>query len=158
VKRRLRIALVCLIALMAAASIWTRPRRSAAAGLPLLAGAQIEPRVLATLERACGDCHSEATSYPWYSYAAPVSWWIERHVAKGRLHLNLSRWGEYSLVRRERSLSEMANQVRDGDMPLTQYTLLHPDARLSEEDIHAIFDWTQKERARLIEESAAGRR
>lgn len=157
-KRRLRITLLCLIVLMAAASMWTRPRRSDAAGLPLLAGAEVDPRVLATLERSCGDCHSEATSYPWYTYAAPVSWWIERHVTEGRRHLNLSRWGEYSLVRRERSLSEIANQVKDGDMPLAQYTLLHPWARLSEADVNAIFGWTQKERARLIEESAAGRR
>src|SRR5439155_1386831 len=80
---------------------------------------------------------------------APISWLIERDVAEGRNHLNLSQWSEYSLQRRERSLSEIANQVKDGEMPLRQYTLIQRNAKLSEADVNAIFQWTQVERARL---------
>jgi hypothetical protein len=77
-------------------------------------------------------------------------------VDGGREHLNLSRWGEYSLQRKERCLSEIANQVKDREMPLWQYTLIHRDARLSDADVTAIFQWTQAERSRLIAESSAG--
>ena len=115
-----------------------------------MSGARIDPRVLSIIERSCGDCHSETTYYPWYSYVAPVSWLIQSDVSGGRKHLNLSHWSDYPLLRRERSLSEIANQVKDGGMPLPQYTLIHRNARLSPADANAIFQWTQTERARLI--------
>jgi len=139
--------------LLAVASLATLPVRSDKVGLPLLAGAQVDPGVLAIMQRSCQDCHSEATQYPWYAYVAPFSWLIKSDVSEGRTHLNLSRWNEYPLVRKERSLSEIANQVKDHDMPLWQYTLLHPSARLSESDVNAIFRWTQAERSRLIAEN-----
>jgi hypothetical protein len=60
------------------------------------------------------------------------------------------------MVRRERALSEIANQVEDGEMPLAPYLLMHRSARLSEADGRAIFQWTQVERARLIMETIAG--
>ena len=151
-KRAPSILLFCVL-LLAAASLLTLPVQSDLAGLPLLAGARIDPAVLKVIERSCQDCHSEATRYPWYAYVAPVSFLIKSDVNRGRRHLNLSRWNEYPLVRKERSLSEIANQVKDHEMPLWQYTLLHPDARLSEPDVNAIFQWTQAERSRLIAES-----
>jgi Haem-binding domain len=147
-----------VLIVLAVASVLTRPTESTGANLPILAGARIDPSVKSIMERACLDCHSEQTHYPWYAYVAPVSWWIASDVSRGRLHLNLSRWSEYPLIRRERSLSEIANQVKDRDMPLPQYTLIHRDARLSDADVNAIFQWTQAERARLIEESLAGNR
>ena len=67
--------------------------------------------------------------------------------------MNLSRWDQYPLARRERLLSEIANQVKDGDMPLPQYLLIHRNAVLSPADVTAIFQWTQAERARLIAEN-----
>ncbi len=142
--------LLYVLALLAVASFLTLPVTSDQAGRPLLAGAQIDPAVLALFERSCQDCHSEATRYPWYAYVAPVSYLIQSDVARGRTHLNLSRWNEYPLVRKERSLSEIANQVKDREMPLLQYTLLHPSAKLSESEVNAIFQWTQAERSRLI--------
>ena len=135
------------------ASVLSRPRPSERAHAPILSGAQIPPELLQTIQRSCGDCHSEATHYPWYSYVAPVSWLIQSDVTSGREHLNLSKWSEYSLVRRDRCLSEIANQVRDGEMPLPLYTLMHHGAKLSEADGNAIFQWTQAERLRLIAES-----
>lgn len=139
-------------------SILTPPSQSGHAGDPLLQGAKIDPQVLSILERSCKDCHSEDTYYPWYSYVAPVSWLIESDVSGGRKHLNLSRWSDYPLARQERSLSEIANQVRDRDMPLPQYTWIHRNAKLSEEEVRAVFQWTQIERARLIAENSEPRR
>jgi hypothetical protein len=133
-------------------SILTPPTRSTHAGDPLLSGAKIDSSVLSIIQRSCQDCHSEATHYPWYSFVAPVSWLIESDVSGGREHLNLSRWSDYPLARRERSLSEIANQVKEREMPLPQYTWIHRNAKLSEADRNALFQWTQGERARLIAE------
>jgi hypothetical protein len=107
------------------------------------------------IERSCRDCHSETTHYPWYAYIAPVAFLINSDVSSGRRRLNFSKWSEYTVIRRERYLSEIANQVKDGGMPLSIYTLIHRNAKLSDADVEAIFDWTQAERARLINESAA---
>jgi hypothetical protein len=155
-KRRLPVIALSALALIAAASVLTRPTAPSKGGAGLLAGAQIDSDMLATLRRSCGDCHSEETRYPWYSYVAPVSWWLEYHVSQGRRHLNLSRWNEYPLPRKERRLSDIANQVKTREMPLRSYLLLHREAELSNADVDAIFRWTQAERARLIAESAAG--
>lgn len=143
--------------MMLAASIITDTRRSENANAPLLDGAQVSPQVRSTIDRSCRDCHSEATRYPWYSYIAPVSWFINQDVQNGREHLNFSKWSEYSVIRRERCLSEIANQVQDGGMPLASYTFLHRDAKLSHADVEAVFKWTQEERARLIMENASGK-
>jgi len=155
--RWVRRLVVLLLVVFGVGSLATWPRQSPRGGAPLLAGAQIDPPVRAALERACRDCHSEATRYPWYSYVAPVSWLIRSDVVRGREHLNLSLWSEYPLVRRERSLSEIANQVIDREMPLAMYTWLHRDARLSDTEVDAIFRWTQAERRRLIQDSTRQR-
>jgi NADH:ubiquinone oxidoreductase subunit len=141
--------------ILVAASYWTRPRRVPGADKPILAGANIPPKVYALIDSACRDCHSDATRYPWYSYIAPMTILIENDVKVGRERLNLSQWAEYSSVRRQRSLSMMANQVQDGEMPLKIYTWMHRDAVLSPADRELIFEWTQSERTRLITEAAA---
>jgi hypothetical protein len=156
-QRKLRIAAGIGI-LIAVTSLATSPPKSAGGDQLILAGAQIDSRVLTLLQRSCRDCHSDITRYPWYSYVAPVSWLIRSDVTRGRRHLDLSRWSEYPVVRRERCLSEIANQVKDRDMPLLQYTWIHRNARLSDADVDAIFQWTQTERARLIAESSYGAR
>ena len=142
-----------LLLLVSIASVATAPRQSGPSHKTLLEGAQVDPKVRAILERSCSDCHSDATRYPWYSYIAPISWWIQRDVSQGRLHLDLSNWDDYSLIRKQRSLSEIANQVKDREMPLREYLWVHPAAKLSPSDVDAIFLWTQVERARLIAES-----
>jgi hypothetical protein len=146
--------LLAATAILVIASLLLRPVRSQNADLALLAGTEVPQDVLAMVQRSCQDCHSEATHYPWYSYIAPFSWLIQNDVASGRTHLNLSKWNEYSLLRRQRCLSEIANQVRDGEMPPSIYLLMHRDARLSPADVNSIFQWTQTERSRLIAESA----
>ena len=150
------IAVLAVVLCVAAVSLAIR-LPAANPGSPLLEGAQVDSRVLAILRRSCADCHSEATTYPWYSYVAPFSILIRSDVTRGREHLNLSRWAAYPLVRKERSLSEIANQVKDRDMPLAQYTLIHRNARLSGDEVDAVFRWTQTERARIIAASVAGR-
>jgi hypothetical protein len=149
-KNRLRIVVPSLVGLLAVASVLTPPDKSGDAKAPLLAGATIDPQVLSQIETSCGDCHSERTLYPWYSYVAPVSWLIQRDVAQGRRHMNLSRWSELPPDRKEHALLNIGKKVKDGDMPLWYYTLIHRNAVLTPAGVDAIFQWTQAERARLL--------
>jgi Haem-binding domain len=147
---RLRIFLLCTAGLVVVASALTTLPKSGDAGRVLLSGATVDRQVLSIIERSCRDCHSDETRYPWYSYVAPVSWWIRRDVVEGRTHLNFSRWSDYPPLIRQRKLAGIASQIRDREMPLPEYVLLHPDAKLSPADRTALFQWTQDERARLI--------
>ncbi len=91
-----------------------------------------ETRELA--QRACFDCHSNETVWPWYSKVAPVSWLVTRDVLGGRSHLNLSEWGAATAEHRhaEDPGEAAAEVVRAGEMPLPIYVPLHPQADLTE--------------------------
>jgi hypothetical protein len=77
-------------------------------------------------ERACFDCHSNQTSWPWYSHVAPMSWLVQSHVDEGRRELNFSEWQPGNTEARE-----AAETVREREMPPSSYLLLHPEARLT---------------------------
>ena len=90
-----------------------------------------ETRELAV--RACFDCHSNQTHYPWYSYVAPVSWLVQKDVVEGRAKLNFSEW---DLPQRE--AHESAEEVQKGEMPPAIYLPTHPEARLSDAEKQAL--------------------
>lgn len=79
--------------------------------------------------RACGDCHSNETRWPWYSGVAPVSWTVTGHVRHGRGTLNVSEWSDERFGEEAR---KSAQTLDDGTMPLPSYLRLHPGARLTE--------------------------
>lgn len=89
-----------------------------------------ETRELA--ERACFDCHSNETEWPWYAYVMPMASMIERDVKQGRRILNFSEW-DASCCTEER-MDEMAEVVNKGLMPLPYYVILHPEADLTDEE------------------------
>jgi hypothetical protein len=97
--------------------------------------------VAATLRRACYDCHSNETRWPWYSRIAPVSWLIARDLAHGRRELNFSEWSSYFPATRRRKLQWMERSIEDGKMPPASYLLMHPAARLDAEDKSALTNW-----------------
>ena len=107
--------------------------------------------VMSTLRRACFDCHSEATDRPWYAALPIASHLIERDVTEGRGQLNMSRWTQYNEFDRADLLDKMCQRASNGRMPPWQYRLMHPGARLSEEDVGALCTWTRDEAARLVE-------
>jgi cytochrome c len=98
------------------------------------------------LAKVCGNCHSERTEWPLYSYLPGVSWALEKDVAEARAHLNLSHWSEYSAEERRDLLGRIAAEARSHEMPPARYTMLHPEARLSQADIEAIGEWTKTQR------------
>jgi mono/diheme cytochrome c family protein len=82
-----------------------------------------ETRQLA--RRACLDCHSNETVWPWYSAIAPVSWLVQRDVIEGRGELNFSEWD-----RPQKEAKKAPEETREGEMPPRTYLLAHPEARL----------------------------
>lgn len=90
---------------------------------------------------ACYDCHSYETKYPWYTYVAPVSWWIADHVKEGREEMNFSLWGTYSTGKAMHKLEESIEEVSEGHMPLPSYTIMHGTAELNTEQIDALTGW-----------------
>lgn len=85
------------------------------------------PATRALAVRACFDCHSNETRWPWYSHVAPTSWFLQQHIDEGRRVLNFSDWS-----RTYEEAGESAETVLENEMPPRSYTLLHPSARLSE--------------------------
>ena len=94
--------------------------------------------VASSLKRACYDCHSNQTVWPLYSHIAPVSWLVVRDVNQGRAHLNFSEWTRPGLEGEKPDMGEVCEQVQSGKMPLRSYTLLHPQAKLSNQEIAAV--------------------
>src|SRR6476619_963067 len=84
----------------------------------------------AVLNRACRDCHSNETTWPWYSNVAPVSWLVIDHVKSGRRHFNYSEWAGYAPDKATKLLHDICEEITDGSMPIGSYTLVHHDARL----------------------------
>ena len=84
-------------------------------------------------QRACFDCHSNETVWPWYSNVAPISWLIQRDVDQGRRELNFSDWGNSTRSQRiiSRGGSELSNVIMRNSMPPFYYTMIHPNAALN---------------------------
>jgi len=94
------------------------------------------PQTRTLFMRACGDCHSNETKWPWYSNVAPVSWSVYHHVIEGREHFNISMWGH----QKKNKGKDAAEEIEEGEMPLKSYLLAHPEARLSAADKKSLID------------------
>ncbi len=103
------------------------------------------------LHRACYDCHSNETRWPWYSTVAPLSWWIVRHVNEGRRRLNCSEWDTYASdpETAAHKLDEIAKFVINGEMAPWYYRALYPAARLTPEQRETLARWVADEVRRL---------
>jgi hypothetical protein len=97
--------------------------------------------VQAILRRACYDCHSNETVWPWYSYVAPVSWLVARDVHEGRAELNFSTWNRLSTREQVEAMHESWEEVEEGEMPPWFYLPPHPEARLSAADLDILRRW-----------------
>jgi cytochrome c len=151
------LAFCAIVAVLIVALSLVHPWGNLRPGSPnaaILAGANAPGEIRNALARKCGDCHSNNTRWPLYSRIAPTSWLVEHDVHEGREHMNLSFWDQYSIDNRIDLLGKMGTQLRQRKMPLKQYLLLHPEARLSDEERKQIIDWTKLERRRLVAQSA----
>ncbi|HYX06854.1 MAG TPA: heme-binding domain-containing protein [Bacteroidales bacterium] len=97
--------------------------------------------VQTVLKKACFDCHSNQTERPWYSYVAPVSYFLASDVHEARDHMNFSEWGTYSTVEAHDKANHICKMVKEGKMPLKAYTLMHKEARLSDRQVKLLCNW-----------------
>ncbi len=86
------------------------------------------PRTKELFDRACADCHSNYTVWPWYSNIAPISWLVQHDVDEGRAELNVS-----ALVP-SGERDNAAKEILEKEMPLQSYLWTHPEARLTGEE------------------------
>ena len=101
----------------------------------------IPPDVKSILAKACNDCHSNNTRYPWYSKLQPVHWWLDKHIRNGKKGLNFDEYISKRLRYQYHKMEEVIEQLKDGKMPLNSYTWTHKNARLSAEEKNKIVDW-----------------
>ncbi len=102
----------------------------------------VSANVNSVLEKACYDCHSNNTRYPWYANIQPVAWWLDDHIREGKHDLNFSEFASYRIGKQYRKLEEVIDLVKKGDMPLQSYTIVHTDAKLTREEKVLLTSWT----------------
>lgn len=91
------------------------------------------PATRTLAQRACFDCHSNETTWPWYGYVAPISWRLADHINEGRDQLNFSAWDQPNT-----ELDEVVESVNKNTMPLWDFLLMHPEANLTETEKAAL--------------------
>lgn len=101
----------------------------------------VSENIAGILRTSCYDCHSNNTSYPWYARIQPMGWLLANHIRDGKKDLNFSEFTAYSKRRRLSKLKSIQNSIKNGSMPLSSYTLLHRDAKLSEQDKSLLINW-----------------
>ncbi len=101
---------------------------------------QAPENIQAILKRSCFDCHSNHTTFPWYSNIAPVSIFTKLHVKEGREHMNFSTWKKYDDEKKLKYLDKIPKAIKS-KMPLPSYLLIHKEAKLSEADKKALTTW-----------------
>ena len=103
----------------------------------------VPAEVKTMLARACYDCHSNQTHYPWYAEVQPFAWWLDHHIQDGKRHLNFSEFATYPTKRAAKKLNQIADEVEQQEMPLKSYTRGHPEARLTPAEIKALVAWAE---------------
>lgn len=95
------------------------------------------------LAKACNDCHSNNTRYPWYANLQPVHWWLENHIKEGKKKINYDEFTHRPLRYQYHKMEETIEMVKEGEMPLNSYTWTHKDAKLTDEEKSKLTGWAQ---------------
>jgi hypothetical protein len=133
---RARILIAVLVAAVAAQFVPLHPDNP-----PATAALVAAVPVQAVLQRACFDCHSNDTRWPWYAHVAPVAWFVVDHVREGRARLDFSTCGQLPEEKQAKLPRKCWHQVEKGAMPLASYLWIHRGARLTEADRALLRDW-----------------
>lgn len=114
---------------------------------------EVPGNVKVILEKACNDCHTNNTRYPWYSRIQPVAWWLNEHITDGKKHLNFSEFMTYTYKRADHKMEEVIESQEDHWMPLDSYTWLHRDGKLTEEERGVLVNWANGLRVKITADS-----
>ncbi|MCY1719071.1 heme-binding domain-containing protein [Prolixibacteraceae bacterium Z1-6] len=105
---------------------------------------QVPEDIQTVINNACMDCHSNHTNYLWYHRITPVSWMVSKHVTNGKEELNFSEWGEMDVFEKITKLEEICQETERKTMPIKSYKVLHSEAKLTDEQISDICNWSTK--------------
>ena len=152
-RKTLKWIAIGLVALFLAAQVYQPDRSNPPVdeSKTIFTSLNVPPDVKAVLDRSCTDCHSNNTTWPWYSHVAPMSWLVARDVKDGRSSMNFSVWGTYKRTRQSGKLDDISEQLSTDKMPLKPYRIMHPNSALSKEETDRVSRWAEKERDRLSE-------
>lgn len=131
-----------------------RPEKNIAEGLSeadISYAIEIPADIHALLQEKCYDCHSNNTSYPWYATVQPVAWWLADHIREGKEELNFSDFKNYPEKKANHKLEEISELIKDDEMPLPSYTLIHRSAKLDDEEKASINDWIKSMGLKITE-------
>lgn len=144
-----KIIAIVLLAVLLGMQFYRPPKNVAEGDYVAAFEAETQPpaEVKQILKTACYDCHSANTNYPWYNNIAPISYWLAGHVNDGKRHLDFSEWNSYDAKKKDHKLEEVIEEVKEGKMPLNEYTWTHAEANLTQEQIQALLNWAQEARA-----------
>jgi hypothetical protein len=147
--RPVRLALVAFVVVFAGMQLVQPDRTNPAVDPSHSLLTKAPPDVRAILERSCRDCHTHETTWPVYSYVAPMSWFVANHVHHGRDRVNFSEWTAIDPDDQDKFFGGICSQPKRGRMPLPSYLYLHRDAKLSTSDVAALCAWSEKMRDTL---------
>ncbi len=149
--RVLKVGAIALVVLLVIAQAFRIDRTNP----PVTAEVDAPAPVREIMKRACDECHSNVTTWRWYSSVAPISWLIAYDVHEGREELNFSEWGRYKPPQRQKKLNKIREEVDDGEMPPWYYVYpMHLEARLSAADRETLFAWVASQSAASFRQAA----
>lgn len=142
-KRTVKITTLALLILFIGIQFIPRDHNEskAPAGKELAKVYPVPSNVLAIFQRACNDCHSDHTNYPWYAQLQPFRYVLDGHIRGGKAELNFDEFGDYSARRQRSRLRAIGESLEEGSMPLASYTLIHRNAVLSKEERALLLNW-----------------
>jgi hypothetical protein len=114
---------------------------------------EVPDNVKSILTKACTDCHSNNTVYPWYSNFQPIAWLLDEHVVDGKKHFNLSEFASYEAWKAHHKLEELEEEIEKGEMPFDQYVWIHKEADLTSEEKATLIEWSKGIRAQMAADS-----
>lgn len=144
-------ALIGLLLIMIAVQFYRPGQNTDASVMPnhISKVVAVPNQVNGILKKACYDCHSNNTRYPWYARIQPLNWLVNQHISEAKAELNFDNFKEYTLRRQLSELRAIENSMEDGTMPMGSYTLIHKDAILSKDEKKLISTWTASSRDSL---------
>jgi hypothetical protein len=139
---------VCCIGLVMANENLGDPKSLPVTENALLAGSRVPSQARSILQRACRDCHSDNTVWPWYAHVPPFSWQIHSDVARGRSFMNLSKWSEYTDGEQRGLVLAILADTKGRVMPPPLFVWMHGNAKLSDADLKELEKWAAETRVR----------
>lgn len=97
--------------------------------------------VKAILGKACNDCHSNNTHYPWYAKIQPVHWWMNKHINEGKRGLNFDEYTSRRIFFQYKKMDDVIEVIKENEMPLDSYTWIHKDAILTQAEKDKLISW-----------------